>query len=319
MSFPDMSSEAPSVPPVDATNPIGAQQCTLEEFFLQTPPGSLRSIKSESLDWRLVERPRGPSGPALISPDSPAKYSTQLPGLKLHCSSAKCGGSFWFKIRAGFYHEDSIRLAIGEAENRFIEYICKSCDETRKIYAVRFRFPAQGKLLAYKFGEHPDYGPPLPAKVLKLVQSDADLFKKGWKAEKLGFGVCAFTYYRRIVENHRNELFDKIIEIAEDERLAADKIDALRHARDHSQFSRSIDEIKEAIPESLKMFTHNPLLLLHDAFSKGVHELSDEQCLQRAHAVRTILIALADRFALIRAENEELKQAISSLFKEETE
>jgi hypothetical protein len=67
------------------------------------------------------------------------------------------------------------------------------------------------------------------------------------------------------------------------------------------------------------MFTHNPLLLLHDAFSKGVHELSDEQCLQRAHAVRTILIALADRFTLIRAENEELKQAISSLFKEETE
>jgi hypothetical protein len=50
-----------------------------------------------------------------------------------------------------------------------------------------------------------------------------------------------------------------------------------------------------------------------------VHDLSDEQCLKRAQTVRTILIALADRFALIRAENNELKQAISSLFKEESE
>jgi hypothetical protein len=184
---------------------------------------------------------------------------------------------------------------------------------------VWFRLPVQGKLLAFKFGEFPDYGSALPAKVLRLVQSDADLFKKGWKAEKLGLGIGAFTYYRRIVENHKSELFDKFIEVAEDEHLAADKIAALRHARDHTQFSQSMDAIKEAVPESLKMLGHNPLLLLHDALSKGVHELSDEQCLKRAQTLRTILIAMADRFALIRAENNELKQAISSLFKEEPE
>jgi hypothetical protein len=62
-----------------------------------------------------------------------------------------------------------------------------------------------------------------------------------------------------------------------------------------------------------------PLLLLHDAFSKGVHELSDEQCLKRAHAILTILIGLAERFARIRAENDELKQALSSIFKDEPE
>ena len=156
-------------------------------------------------------------------PDSPARYSTPLPEPKLHCSSAKCGGAFWFKVSEGSFDDDLIRLAVGEAENRFIEYICKSCDETRKIYAVWFGFPAQGKLLAYKFGEHPDYGPPLPATVLRLVQSDADLFTKGWKAEKMGFGICAFTYYRRIVERHKTELFDKFIEIAEDEHVPTER------------------------------------------------------------------------------------------------
>ena len=51
-----MSSEGPPVPPVaDPTTPTGAEQSTLEEFFLQTPPGSLRAIKTESLTWNLME------------------------------------------------------------------------------------------------------------------------------------------------------------------------------------------------------------------------------------------------------------------------
>jgi hypothetical protein len=195
-----------------------------------------------------------------------------------------------------------IELESGGSENDFLECRCKSCEKSWKIYAVWFKLPVQGKFLAYKFGERPDYGPPLPAKVLRLVQSDAELFKKGWKAEKLNFGIAAFTYYRRIVENHKNGLFDKIIEIATEEHLPADKIEALSYARDHTQFSQSMDAIRDAIPESLKMMGHNPLLLLHDAFSKGVHELSDEQCLERAQSVRTILTALAERFALIRTQ-----------------
>jgi hypothetical protein len=78
-----------------------------------------------------------------------------------------------------------------------------------------------------------------------------------------------------------------------------------------------MDAIKDAVPESLKMAGHNPLLLLHDAFSEGVHNLSDDECLERAKGVRTILIAMAERFALIRKERQELKDALSTLFKAE--
>jgi hypothetical protein len=153
---------------------------------------------------------------------------------------------------------------------------------------------------------------------LRLFQSDAELFKKARSAESLGFGIAAFAYYRRIVENYKNELFDIIIEIAEEEHLASDKLRALREARENIQFSRSMEAIKNAIPDSLKMSRQNPLLLLHDAFSKGVHELSDEECLKRSQHARTILIALAERFALIRAQQEDLKQALSAHFKPES-
>jgi len=39
----------------------------------------------------------------------------------------------------------------------------------------------------------------------------------------MGFGICAFTYYRRIVERHKTELFDKFIEIAEDEHVPTER------------------------------------------------------------------------------------------------
>jgi hypothetical protein len=303
-------------------SPDDLPQCTLEEFFLNVPPESLRAIKPESLNWKPLQPRSGPrSGASPMPLETPQRYFTPLPELKINCLSEKCGGVSWFAPFEKYRSEASIHLEIGQTENDFIEYRCKSCEKSRKLYAVWFKLPGlpgQGKLLAYKFGEYPDYCPSLPAKVLRLVQSDAELFKKGWKAEKLSFGIAAFSYYRRIVENHKNELFDKIIEIATEEHLAPDKIEALGYARNHTQFSHSMDAIKDAIPESLKMMGHNPLLLLHDAFSKGVHELSDEQCLERAQSVRTILIALAERFALIRNQTNELKQAISTLFKEES-
>lgn len=277
-----------------------ALDCTLEDFFLNVPPGSWRHI---NVEWT-------PAGPGW-----PGQYVTYFPDLKLDCSSEKCGGPSWFGP-----DRDSKELQIprGGTAERFLTYVCKSCEKTQKIYALLFVFNSPDDFGVYKFGELAPYGPPLPAKVLRLFQTDVELFKKAWNAEKLGFGIAAFAYYRRIVENHRNELFDRIIEVAEQERLSKERLDALRQARDNIQFSQSMDAIKDAVPDSLKMAGHNPLVLLHDAFSKGVHELSDEHCLERAKSVRTILIALAERFALIRKEQQELKQALSTLFKAES-
>lgn len=274
-------------------------------FFLNAPPGSWRTIKTE---WE----------PAKSSTQGKVELVATFPDLKLDCPSEKCGGASWFSPKRE-YSDNQLRKESFVSRNRFVEFVCKSCGQSRKMYAALFNFKNSDVLEAYKFGEFPHYGPPLPAKVLRLFQTDLELFKKAWNAEKLGFGIAAFAYYRRIVENHKKELFDSIIEVAEQEHFSKESLDALSEARDHIQFSQSMDAIKDAVPDSLKMAGHNPLVLLHDAFSKGVHDLSDEECLQRAKSVRTILIALAERFALIRREQQELKEALSTLFKSEKE
>ena len=58
---------------------------------------------------------------------------------------------------------------------------------------------------------------------------------------------------------------------------------------------------------------YNPLTLLHDALSKGVHELDDEGCLERAQAVRVVLTELVSNMAHILKDELEVKAAVKKL------
>jgi hypothetical protein len=58
---------------------------------------------------------------------------------------------------------------------------------------------------------------------------------------------------------------------------------------------------------------HNPLTLLHRALSGGVHELTDERCVELAHDVRVVLVELAERLGQALRDEAELNTAINRL------
>ena len=58
---------------------------------------------------------------------------------------------------------------------------------------------------------------------------------------------------------------------------------------------------------------HNPVQLLHGALSEGVHELSDEECLELASSVRVVLGELSERLAQALKDEAELSKAVSTL------
>jgi len=60
---------------------------------------------------------------------------------------------------------------------------------------------------------------------------------------------------------------------------------------------------------------HNPLLLLHNALSQGVHTHSEEECLSLATSIRAVLIELADKLAQALKEEKELSDAVAKLLK----
>jgi hypothetical protein len=60
---------------------------------------------------------------------------------------------------------------------------------------------------------------------------------------------------------------------------------------------------------------HNPLALLHDLLSEGIHQLSDGECLERAQEAEVILCEIADRMQIALTERKTVKAAVTSILK----
>jgi hypothetical protein len=164
---------------------------------------------------------------------------------------------------------------------------------------------------ARKFGERPRFGAPPPPSVRKLIGND-DLILKGLRAEQHGLGLGAFVYYRRVVENHSRHLFEALEQAAR--HLGDDEaVDMLHAASACHQFSRAVELVKDRLPRRLWIENRNPLTLLHGALSNDIHAATDDECLEIATSIRTVLIEMGERLADIMADKTELKKAVSTL------
>ncbi|CAN7457042.1 hypothetical protein [Rhizobium sp. LjRoot254] len=165
----------------------------------------------------------------------------------------------------------------------------------------------------YKYGELPAFGVPVPNKLLRLFGDDRDVFLKGRQCENQGLGIGAFAYYRRVVENHKNDIFDRIIKVCQTVEPQTKLIAELHAAKKEVSFFKAIEQIKTALPQGLLINGNNPLTILHSALSVGLHNESDDECLRPAHAVRLILTDLVQKMAILRQDGTDLRNAVSLL------
>lgn len=285
---------------VDQSKAIGDGEAsgnamTFAEFLESKPPGATVTISD--LLTRDARR-----GTALL---------VSTPPLHLHCSSPSCSGLRYFRFTDG-----DRQLEADDKLDTFLTFTCSNCRKAEKRFAVSIfanidSFPA-GK--CYKHGEMPPFGPVTPPRLLKLLDSShRDLFMKGRRCEAQGLGIGAFVYYRRVVEDQREQIIGEILRVAETVGAPQPMVDLLREAKSEKQFSKSLNMIKDAIPESLRIQGHNPLTLLHDNLSNGLHSRSDAECLEVASAVRIVLAELADRIRIALKDEAELTSALSKL------
>ncbi len=260
----------------------------------------------------------GGSSHRLYSPPS-AHDVVQPADIQLHCRHQLCGTNraFSFACTTG-----DIYLDEGDTF-KFITYRCRNCNETLKTFAVILRYQSgrlnghdlgSSDLDAMKFGELPRFGPPLSTRTLRLMHEDAELFKKGFRAETEGYGVGAFAYYRRVVEKQRQHLFEELQKAAH--HLGDDDaVELLQRAAAENQFEKAVDLVKDGLPRRLYIEGHNPLTLLHDALSNDLHAASDAECLELATSIRTVLTEMGDRMAEITADKAGIKKAVSTILK----
>ena len=263
-------------------------------FLESVPPVSERSVSG------------------LFGRDVNGHICVNKPNIQLHCTTEICRGVRTFKCVGSSRHNHGY----AEPPDIFLTYRCRNCEESFKTYALRVDFASEGvdeSGLVVKFGEILAFGPPLPSHLISMIGGDRELFLKGWSSERQSLGIGSFGYYRRVVENQKDHILDEVRKAAK--RLGADAelLSSIAQAKKETQFSKAIDLVKDAIPDGLKVKGHNPLKMLHSALSKGMHNLSDEECLEQAQAVRVILTELVSNIARVLRERREVDTAIEKL------
>ncbi|TBB75444.1 hypothetical protein ELH43_08610 [Rhizobium ruizarguesonis] len=235
------------------------------------------------------------------------KRKILYPSIRLHCQT--CDGMRSYRV--------VFNPASGWSQttmNTHAHYRCGDCLEDKKQYALHVELEDDGSGKIFKYGEFPTMGTPVPKRVLKLLgDADGKLFLKGRQCENLGYGIGAFAYYRRVVENHRNDLFDEIIKVCETVGASGDLIEELKEAKKEISFMKSMEKIKSGVPQGLLIDGHNPLNALHKALSISLHNEADEDCLEYAASVRLVLSDLVERIASLRQDNKQLSQAVQRL------
>jgi hypothetical protein len=240
------------------------------------------------------------------------RFSFQVPNkLTLHCpTKSTCAGTRTFKLES----RENLSFRAGTTE--VLEYLCSNCDKSKKTFAIMGIQRVESKPVFEKLGEYPRFGSPLSDRLLDLLGDQKAMFLLGRQCENQGLGIGAFSYYRRVVENLKNKLFDRIIEVAEKvDSGAIDLVAALQQAKTETQFTKAVESIKSALPQILLVDGHNPLLALHRALSDGLHEQSDDHCLSIAHDVRLVLGDLSDRLHQALKNDKELNSAIGRLLR----
>lgn len=225
--------------------------------------------------------------------------------IRLHCP--ECDGVRTYRVA------NQVNLYDQAQRNVFVTYACGDCRKAEKQYSLLVATQANGRGTAYKYGENPPFGVPVPKKVLRLFGSDSATFLKGRQCENQGLGIGAFAYYRRVVEKHKDEIIGAIIGVCETLKAPPELMAELRSAQGEFSFTGAVEKVKHGLPQGLLINGHNPLVALHGALSDGLHSASDAECLAAANAVRLVLTDLAEKMSFLKQDNTELQHAVQLL------
>jgi hypothetical protein len=245
----------------------------------------------------------------------------ELPVLSMYCQNCKGPRNY-----RGWWSDPPDAVRISNAANSKAAatafqyavawYQCQNCQLVFEQFVMRFAGGvARGvdPLMVRKVGQDPNYF----VRGSRLVEDfigpdDLDLYRKGRRAEGLGLGIAAFAYYRRIIENNKDKLLDRIIEVAR-ETDEPNLIEALERAKGEWMFSSALKHMAPMVPKRLKIGDHSMLSVLHDTFSQGLHALTDEACLKLARNADTVLGAMLESIGQVLADKSVAQAAIHEL------
>lgn len=221
------------------------------------------------------------------------KTLDQWPTASINMSCLKCKSNQTFVMRNYYWENFEYQNYPSKGVSVRLVYLCTHCQEFERLFYVRADNDKQGSWYM-KVGQFPAWEVSGDTSIEHLLGSHASYYKKGLICESQGYGIGAFSYYRRIVEEVIDELLEEIADLLSGEELAAYQV-ALEKTKMTIVTAEKIELVKDLLPTILRPDGMNPLSALHSALSQGLHAESDEDCSDLAENCREILVFLVNQ------------------------
>lgn len=194
----------------------------------------------------------------------------------------------------------------------YFQFSCVSCRKSHREYLVE-QILDDENIRMQKYGELPRPRLTRNRVLQKFLKDDLDNYEKAVVCLSHEYGVAAFAYFRRIVENSIIRLLDLVQEDAQSSGSDQPTLDAIAELRKEAPMSDKIKVANLALPSHLKPDGLNPLGRLYQVLSEGIHSLSEEDCLAKAKATSECLTFLVSELASRQEHRARFKSMVGRL------
>lgn len=147
----------------------------------------------------------------------------------------------------------------------------------------------EGNRWVRKVGQVPAYDISLPPDLLDALGDDAALYRRALICRSQSFGVGACTYLRRTLENQIQPLLEVVLESRAQAGASEDELQTVRDAMNGRTAEDKIRLANAVLPGSVQVGGENPIELIYDRLSDGLHRRDEQECMSVAHEASEIL------------------------------
>jgi hypothetical protein len=239
---------------------------------------------------------------------------SKFPSVNMYCNVCKSNETFTFWYYLNTSHElgtssSGIIYPKTKGEVFTLHYACAACGKFLRVFVVKV---SNNLDYIMKVGQYPGIDISIDKDIERSLGKHAALFKQGLICETNGFGIGAYSYYRRIVELTIDELLGDISELLDGDNKEK-YLEALQKTKELQKTSDKIELVKDILPPVLIANGLNPLGTLYKILSEGIHNKTDDNCINIANNIRIILLFLIKQVVLSKNEKEEFTENMKIL------
>jgi hypothetical protein len=164
-----------------------------------------------------------------------------------------------------------------------------------------------------KVGQWTPWSVDVAPDIAKSLGDNLDPFKKGMVCLGQGYGLAACAYFRRVLENQVDsilELLEQYLATDPSTEMAAAEVAALRNGK---AADVKLQKASAFVPSTLAVAGHNPIRLLYELLSKGVHSLSEDECSELAQEISGTMTYVLTELARVTTARDRFIESIRSL------